>query len=315
MSISYEYRVESKGNNPQILKQQWKAAIESFVSELRRRSYASHTSRAYVSDITQLGFWASAQELEPSQCTTKILRRFIAERSTHNASARTIARKLAAQKTFFGWLNKRGVMAHNPADLISAPKLSRALPKTMKPQTVAALLDRIPASTPLQVRDRALFELAYASGLRAAELVSLDISSIEFDNEQVRVEGKGGKTRVVPSGECALKSVSHYLEVARPVLATSHSKEALFLSKAGSRLSTSDIRRRLTLWAKKAAIQGGISPHVLRHSFATHLLNAGADLRSIQELLGHASISTTQSYTRVESSRLRSAYAKSHPRA
>jgi integrase/recombinase XerC/integrase/recombinase XerD len=187
---------------------------------------------------------------------------------------------------------------------------------------VAALLDSIPATTPLELRDRALFELAYACGLRAEELVTLDLEAIDFDAESVRVEGKGGKTRLVPVGEHALGALERYLERARPALAveTDGARDrALFLSKSGRRLSTSDVRRRLNGWARRAMSRSpGLAqahPHALRHSFATHLLDGGADLRAIQELLGHATISTTQVYTRVESARLRSTYSRAHPRA
>ena len=155
-----------------------------------------------------------------------------------------------------------------------------------------------------------MFELAYAAGLRAEELTTLDTTSPDPDAEQVRVEGKGGRTRVVPVGEHAWRALDRYLTRGRPALDSGDS-QALFLSKSGRRLSTSDVRRRLKLQARSV----GLSPHTLRHSFATHLLEGGADLRSIQELLGHASISTTQTYTRVESKRLRMAYARSHPRA
>jgi len=180
---------------------------------------------------------------------------------------------------------------------------------------VAVLLDRIPAGTPLELRDRALFELAYAAGLRAEELVSLDVDSVRYDAEEVRVEGKGAKTRVVPTGEHALAALDRYVRLGRPALAAALPERALFLSKSGRRLSTSDVRRRLRAWARQAGVSGRVFPHALRHSFATHLLEGGADLRSIQELLGHASISTTQTYTRVGSARLRSAYTRSHPRA
>jgi len=185
----------------------------------------------------------------------------------------------------------------------------------LRPDELAALLDRIPAGTPLELRDRALLEIAYGCGLRAEELVRLDTTSVAFDGEELRVEGKGGKTRIVPAGEPALHALTRYLERGRPVLAADAGEAALFLSKSGRRLSTSDVRRRLAVWARAAALQGGVSPHALRHSFATHLLDGGADLRAIQELLGHSSISTTQIYTRVESARLLSAYRRSHPRA
>jgi integrase/recombinase XerC/integrase/recombinase XerD len=188
-----------------------------------------------------------------------------------------------------------------------------------KAAEVAALLERIPATTPLELRDRALFELAYASGLRAEELVTLTVDSIDFDAETVRVEGKGGKTRIVPAGEHALRAVQRYLARGRPALTATEADPALFLSKSGRGLGTSDVRRRLRAWARLAATQvpalAEAHPHALRHSFATHLLEGGADLRAIQELLGHATISTTQVYTRVESARLRTAYARAHPRA
>jgi site-specific recombinase XerD len=160
-----------------------------------------------------------------------------------------------------------------------------------------------------------MFELAYACGLRAEEIVGLDLVSLDFDGEQLRVEGKGGKTRLVPAGEPAMRAVRRYLERARGILAAVPEEPALFLSKTGRRLSTSDVRRRLRTWTRHAAAQGAVHPHALRHSFATHLLEGGADLRAIQAMLGHASISTTQVYTRVESARLRAAYERSHPRA
>jgi len=198
---------------------------------------------------------------------------------------------------------------------VATPKQGSHLPRVLRPDELVALLDRIPATTALELRDRAMFELTYACGLRAEEVVNLDVGAIVFDAEEVRVEGKGGKTRIVPAGEHALRAVARYLERARPALDTGAGETALFLSKSGRRLQTSDVRRRLRMWSRAAAIQGGISPHALRHSFATHLLDGGADLRAIQELLGHSSISTTQIYTRVESARLRTAYRQSHPRA
>jgi integrase/recombinase XerC/integrase/recombinase XerD len=211
---------------------------------------------------------------------------------------------------------ERGELASNPADLLARPKRDSYLPRVLKPGEVAALLDSIPASGPLELRDRAMFELAYSAGLRAAELVGLDLTAVDPDGEELRVEGKGGKTRIVPAGEPAWRALDAYLARSRPVLAAGDGAEtALFLSRSGRRLSTSDVRRRLRLQLRRASLQGGVSPHTLRHSFATHLLEGGADLRAIQELLGHASLSTTQTYTRVESGRLKRAYSRAHPRA
>jgi site-specific recombinase XerD len=293
----------------------WAVALRRFDADLQRRGTAERTRRAYGADIGELATWAAAQGIEPTAVTYRLLRGYAMRLSDRGAAARTLARKLASTRAFFRSMVEHGAMDANPADLLPAPKLPRTLPNTLKPADIAAMLDRIPATTPLELRDRALFELAYASGLRAEELVNLDSGSVDFDREQVRVEGKGGKTRFVPAGEPAIAAIGRYLERGRPALAGAAGDPALFLSKSGRRLSTSDVRRRLRMWARNAATQGAVHPHALRHSFATHLLEGGADLRAIQELLGHASVSTTQVYTRVESARLRAAYLRSHPRA
>jgi site-specific recombinase XerD len=289
--------------------------MRTFDRELQRRGAAERTRRAYGVDLAQLALWSTANGIEPSAVDYPALRRYAAQLAGRGAGPRTVARKLAAIRSFFRSMVELGEMTANPADLLPSPKQPQRLPRTLKAEDVAALLNKIPATTPLELRDRALFEMAYACGLRAEELVDLDLESIDFDAETVRVEGKGGKTRFVPVGEPALRSVTRYLERGRPALASADGQSALLLSKSGRRLSTSDVRRRLRIWARHAAQQGAVHPHALRHSFATHLLEGGADLRAIQELLGHASISTTQVYTRVESARLRAAYARSHPRA
>jgi site-specific recombinase XerD len=302
----------------------WRSALDAFHADLRRRAVAEKTQRAYAIDAEQFSRWASARELEPASVDVRQLRRYAARLSERGNTPATVARKLAALRALFRVQLELGARAENPAELLSSPKRAQTLPRVLKPAEVAALLDRIPATTPLELRDRALFELAYASGLRAEELVSLDLSSVDFDSESVRVEGKGGKTRFVPAGEHALRAIERYLARGRPALdAGDRVGGALFLSKSGRRLGTSDVRRRLKIWTRPtlrqaAAYAPGLAelhPHALRHSFATHLLEGGADLRAIQELLGHASISTTQVYTRVESARLRSAYARAHPRA
>ena len=268
------------------------------------------TRRAYGVDLSQLAEWASGRDLGPKELTHKELRHFAGVVSERGATKSTVARKLAAIRTFYRQLVERGEMEANPAELVSSPKKDSYLPKVLRADEVADLLDRIPAATPLDLRDRALLELAYAAGLRAEELVNLDLDSLDPDREEVRVEGKGGRTRVVPVGEHAWRALDRYLSRGRTALDSGESR-ALFVSKTGRRLSTSDVRRRLRLQTRLA----GVSPHTLRHSFATHLLEGGADLRTIQELLGHSSISTTQTYTRVESKRLKKAYSRSHPRA
>ena len=293
----------------------WRGALALLEQDLRRRGAAEKTRHAYAVDGRHFAQWASARRLAPDTVTPRLLRRYAAALTEAGQAPSTVARKLASLRALFRTLVEHGSLEQNPADLLSAPRRGERLPRVLKAAEVAALLDRIPADTALALRDRALFELAYASGLRAEELVNLDLDAIDHDGEQVRVEGKGGKTRFVPTGEPALRAIDRYVERGRHALATADTTRALFISKSGRRLSTSDVRRRLRVWARQAAGLAGASPHTLRHSFATHLLDGGADLRSIQELLGHASISTTQVYTRVESARLRSAYARSHPRA
>ena len=293
----------------------WRSALALFDADLRRRGAAEKTRHAYGVDLEQLAGWAGRRELDPELVTTRELRHFAAAISEGGAAPSTLARKLAALRAFYRCLREHGLVEQNPADLLPTPKRPSRLPRVLKADDVSALLDRIPATTPLELRDRALFEVAYACGLRAEELVMLDIGSPDFDAEQLRVEGKGAKTRFVPAGEPALRAVADYLQRGRPALATGDGEPALFLSKSGRRLSTSDVRRRLRVWTRRGGLQSEPSPHALRHSFATHLLEGGADLRAIQDLLGHAGISTTQVYTRVESARLRKAYLSSHPRA
>jgi integrase/recombinase XerC len=278
---------------------------------------AERTRRAYGVDLSQLAEWARAHELGPSELGSRDLRRFAGVLSERGVTKSTVARKLAAVRSFYGSLVERGELAANPGDLVSSPKRDAYLPAVLKPGEVAALLEQMPGATPLELRDRAMFELAYSAGLRAEELVNLDLAGANADAEELRVEGKGGRTRVVPAGEYAWRSLDAYVARGRPALAAAADRAdpSLFLSRSGRRLSTSDVRRRLRLQVRRAALQGGVTPHTLRHSFATHLLEGGADLRVIQELLGHASISTTQTYTRVESKRLKAAYARAHPRA
>ncbi|GAC1324260.1 MAG: tyrosine recombinase XerC [Thermoleophilaceae bacterium] len=289
--------------------------LSRFDAHLRARGMSEKTRRAYGMDLGQLARWADAQGVDPAAISARLLRRYAGVLSERGLSKSTIARKLASIRGFYRHLLDRAEVDSSPADLVATPKRDSYLPRVMKAGEVAGLLDAIPVGSPLELRDRAIFELAYSAGLRAEELVNLDARDLDADSEELRVSGKGQKTRVVPAGEPAWRALERYLERGRPALLgsreTAVAEPALFVSKSGRRLSTSDVRRRLT----RIGAGAGVSPHTLRHSFATHLLEGGADLRAIQELLGHASISTTQTYTRIESGRLRAAYAKAHPRA
>jgi integrase/recombinase XerC/integrase/recombinase XerD len=298
----------------------WGAHLAAFDSYLKARGMADKTRTAYGTDAGQLAEWAAAQELSPFDLTPRMLRRYAGVISERGLSKSSVARKIASIRAFYRHLVHRGLLEANPADLVATPKKDQYLPRVLKPAEAAGVLDSIPSGSPLELRYRAMFEVAYGSGLRAEELVNLDLVDLDPDAEELRVTGKGSKIRVVPAGEPVWRAVARYLDRARPKLAAAahdarRAEPALFLSKSGRRLSTSDVRRRLRASTQRAGTGPGVTPHTLRHSFATHLLEGGADLRAIQELLGHASISTTQTYTRIESSRLRRAYAKAHPRA
>jgi integrase/recombinase XerC len=297
------------------LSEPWSDALALFDRDLSARSAAEATRKAYSNDVGQLAVWADALGREPASLGHRDLRRFAAVLSERGISKAGVARKLAAIRAFYGALVRSGGMEANPADLVATPKQDRKLPRVLSREEMQTLLDRIPTRTPLEMRDRAMLELAYSCGLRAEEVVNLDMDSPDFDGERLRIEGKGGKTRLVPMGEPAQAALTRYLERSRRALVGASDEDALLVSKSGRRLHPSDVRRRLERWVREAAIAGGVSPHALRHSFATHLLEGGADLRSIQELLGHASLSTTQVYTQVEPSWLQSQYARSHPRA
>ncbi|MGH2973596.1 MAG: tyrosine recombinase XerC [Solirubrobacterales bacterium] len=291
----------------------WADALTAYDRDLRGRGAAERTRRAYGVDLGQFVEWAG--ERTPGEIRHRDVRRYAAGLSSEGMAPATVARKLAAIRGLFDFLVRTERVGQNPADLVSSPKREEKLPRVLSAEQMRALLEGIPARTPLELRDRAMLELAYSCGLRCEEIVNLDVGALDHESEQLRVLGKGSKERLLPVGEPAQLALRRYAERGRHVLAADPREVALFLSKSGRRLSNSDVTRRLGLWVREAALQAGVSPHSLRHSFATHLLEGGADLRTIQELLGHASISTTQVYTRVDAARLRDAYAATHPRA
>jgi integrase/recombinase XerC/integrase/recombinase XerD len=293
----------------------WDESLAAYDRDLRARSMAERTRRAYAVDLGQFTAWAQDRDLEPGAVRHRDVRRYGAALSSGGAAPATVARKLAAIRGLFDFLVRTERVGQNPADLVSSPKREEKLPKVLSGEQVRTMLEGIPARTPLELRDRAMLELAYSCGLRCEGIVNLDLTAMDFDSEQLRVLGKGSKERLLPVGEPAQRALRRYRERGRHALSADPREPALFLSKNGRRLSSSDITRRLALWVREAALVAGVSPHSLRHSFATHLLEGGADLRTIQELLGHASISTTQVYTRVDAARLRDVYAATHPRA
>ncbi len=293
----------------------WNDALDLHRRDLIAAGTAPRSIAAYERDLGQLRDWAAASGQEPGDVGHRDLRRYAASLSAAGRAPATVARKLAAIRGFYGFLLRTGRVAQNPADLVSAPRRKAKLPQVLTIEQMSSLLDSVPSGSPLEIRDRAMFELTYSCGLRSEEVLTLTVDSIDFDDEVIRVLGKGSKHRLVPVGEPARKAVELYLEKSRPSLVVDPDERVLFLSRNGRPLSASDLSRRLAIRMREAAAAGGVSPHALRHSFATHLLEGGADLRSIQELLGHASISTTQVYTHLDAARLRDAYAGSHPRA
>jgi site-specific recombinase XerD len=306
-------------NAPMTPEASWAAQLTGFESHLKARGAAEKTRRAYGTDLEQLAEWAARHGMGPESVDQRMLRRFAGVLSERGLTKTSVARKIASFRAFYRHLVERGELESNPADLVATPKKDSYLPRVLKPGEVAEVLDGIPAGSPLDLRDRAMFEVAYGAGLRAEEVVNLDTADLDPDGEEMRVTGKGSRTRIIPAGEVAWGALQAYLDRGRPKLASAAAGErvepALFLSKSGRRLSTSDVRRRLRLSTGRIGAAAGTTPHTLRHSFATHLLEGGADLRSIQEMLGHASISTTQTYTRIESKRLKKAYSDAHPRA
>jgi site-specific recombinase XerD len=291
----------------------WDEALKAYDRDLMGRGSAERTRRAYGVDLGQFVEWAG--ERAPGEIRHRDVRRYAAGLSSEGVAPATVARKLAAIRGLFDFLVRTERVGQNPADLVSSPKREEKLPRVLSAEQVRDLLEKIPARNPLELRDRAMLELAYSCGLRCEEIVNLDVGALDYETEQLRVLGKGSKERLLPVGEPAQQALRRYVERGRHALSADPRELALFLSKSGRRLSNSDVTRRLGLWVREAALAGGVSPHSLRHSFATHLLEGGADLRTIQELLGHASISTTQVYTRVDAARLRDAYAATHPRA
>jgi site-specific recombinase XerD len=228
----------------------------------------------------------------------------------------TIARKLSVVRTFLRFCEDNGLIATNPAAGVSSPKLPRRLPQVLSPEQMAGLLEAMDGEKPLELRDKALFELLYSSGLRCQEALDLRLRDVCFDSCEIRAKGKGRKVRVVPVGEVALKALQHYLRDGRNDLAGGDTQEdRVFVSRNGRPLSSSDVQRRLARYLARAGAPIGTSPHTLRHSFATHLLEGGADLRAIQELLGHSSLRTTQVYAHVSAAHLRRTYRRAHPRA
>lgn len=266
---------------------------------------------SFVSFLCNDYFTLGRDQLDFRKVDNLTIRAYLAHLARRKLSRASIARHLSAMRTFFRYLMREGEVDANPARTVATPKREKHLPSVMQPADVALLLEQPDVSTPLGLRDQAFLELLYASGLRISELVGIDLDDIEVRAKLVKVRGKGAKERIVPFGSKAEQAVRAYL----PARHAAPDEEALFVNYKGERITARSVRRLFDRYVRAAALRAGISPHTLRHSFATHLLNAGADLRGIQELLGHASLSTTQKYTHLNDGELLKVYKKAHPRA
>jgi site-specific recombinase XerD len=301
---------------PDVMSPAWRHALAAFVTHLRdERGLAEHTVAAYERDARQLaGFCDAFGIVDPDEVEPLVLRRWLAHLADRRYARASMARKAAAARSLFALLARKGLVAGDPAVDLGTPKGHRRLPRVLRRDQVAALLEAPPATTPVGLRDRALLELLYAAGARVAEAVGLDVDGVDLGRGLVTLHGKGDKHRLVPLGEPACLAVERWLHDGRPALATEVSRAALFLGVRGGRLSQRDARTAVQRAALAAGL-GPVTPHTLRHSYATHLLEGGADLRSVQELLGHVALSTTQLYTHLSRDHLRSSYEHSHPRA
>jgi integrase/recombinase XerC len=266
---------------------------------------------SFVSFLCNDYFTLGRDQLELRKVDNLTIRAYLAHLAHRKLSRSSVARHLSALRTFFRYLMREGDVDANPARVVATPKREKHLPSVMQPADVALLLEQPDLSTPLGLRDQAFLELLYASGLRISELVGIDLDDIEVRAKLVKVRGKGSKERIVPFGSKAEQAVRAYL----PTRHAPPDENALFVNYKGDRITARSVRRLFDKYVRAAALRAGISPHTMRHSFATHLLNAGADLRGIQELLGHASLSTTQKYTHLNDGELLKVYKKAHPRA
>jgi integrase/recombinase XerD len=292
--------------------------IDSFLATLRvERNLSPHTIRAYGTDLEAFRAWMDRAHLKLEDIEHKTARRYLAEMNQTHYQRTTINRHLSAIKTFFVWLVEIGFLKGDPLSVVSGPKLSRHLPTTLTDQDVERLLEVSDVSTPVGLRNQAIIELFYASGARVSEIAGLSAASIDFSQMQVTVLGKGSRERIVPLHRRALATLHEYLAIARPQLARHADRltDALFLTTRGTAMSADAIRKMFKQMIVQAGLDSSFSPHDLRHSFATDLLDRGADLRSVQEMLGHASLSTTQIYTHLSIDHLKSAHQRAHPRS
>jgi integrase/recombinase XerC len=294
--------------------------IKQFLKYLvAERNYSKNTVSSYQIDLLDFKeFITNTKESSPSsigEIDHLTIRSYLGGLQDRNLSRNTVLRKLSSLRSFFKYLCRLGYCDIDPTSALASPKIQRKLPDFLELSEIEALLSVPDTKNIIGIRDQAIIELLYSTGMRVSELLQLNLSDFDLHNAIVKVKGKGKKERILPIGRTAITALNSYLS-GRGELSSNYANQAVFLSERGNRIPDSkSIRRRIEKYAQTAGIKKKITPHTLRHSFATHLLNAGADLRSVQELLGHSSLSTTQIYTHVTTDRLKRVYEKSHPRA
>jgi integrase/recombinase XerC len=287
------------------------SAVDRYLAHLRNeRRLSPHTVEAYRRDAALLQSLAGERPI--AEARSADIRRFVATLHGRGLSPRSLARVLSSWRGLYDWLARARAVPSNPCQGVRAPRAAKRLPQTLSPDEAVALVS-LEDATPLGRRDRALFELAYSSGLRVSELTGLDVGAIDAATGEARVLGKGSKTRIVPVGRAALAAIGAWLperaKLARPA------EPALFITRSGRRLAPREVQRRIKRWAAAAGITVDVHPHMLRHSFASHVLQSSGDLRAVQEMLGHASIASTQVYTHLDFQHLAKVYDAAHPRA
>lgn len=298
------------------MKASWDDELDTFCDALwLEEGLSPRTLESYRRDLDQFARWLHARRLDLRTAGAGEVQRFLGERGLkQGVAARSIARQLSALKRYYRWLNRQGLRSDDPTLPIEPPRLPRPLPRSLSEADVEALLAAPDVHTDLGLRDRAMLELLYACGLRVSELVGLTLQAVSLDVGVVKVVGKGAKERLVPMGEVASEWIERYVREARPRLLAGRASDTLFVTRRGKAMTRQMFWHLIKTYAVRAGVRAPLSPHTLRHAFATHLLNHGADLRVIQLLLGHADISSTQIYTHVARERLKQLHAQHHPR-
>lgn len=307
---------DSQKDSPLCVDERFASSVDTFADMLAfQRNASCHTVRAYRCDLLDFGRWAQRSGVDALHAGHRDIRRYLAMLDAAGLSRKTANRRLSALRSFFRWLVAQGVVEADPAGAIQGPKAAKSLPRAMTQADMTRLLSVYAhADDAFSLRNQALLELLYACGLRVSEAADLEMSGVDFGLSQVKVMGKGGKERIVPMHETACRALRRYCDAARDELACGTGVSFVFLTAQGAKMSTDAIRAMFKGALAAAGLDAGLSPHAMRHTFATDLLEGGADLRSVQEMLGHASLSTTQIYTHVSPSRLKSEHHRAHPR-